>query len=178
MRETQYEMDRVWTFFFVHLLETSVPRQCVLRHPAPTLCVWLEWGLGGSWGLEGAGAWAWAEGGIWKKGGSPVSIHTCLPGKECIARPPGSETRAWRKQKNWNYSQSNHFTTCDLMNAFFVSPVSIAACWPESLEVWGDGVPPWRACRCPCWGLVLKLGWEAGMKGTDAWLVGGRDKAR
>lgn len=24
-----------------------------------------------------------------------MSIHTCLPGMECIARPPGSETRAW-----------------------------------------------------------------------------------
>lgn len=33
---------------------------------------------------------------MWKKGGSPVSIHTCLPGMECMARPPGSETRAWR----------------------------------------------------------------------------------
>lgn len=65
-----------------------------LQHPAPTLCVWLTWGLGGSWGLEGAGAWAWAGGGMWKKAGSPVSIHTCLPGMECIARPLGSDTRA------------------------------------------------------------------------------------
>lgn len=27
-----------------------------------------------------------------------MSIHTCLPGMECMARPPGSETRAWRTE--------------------------------------------------------------------------------
>lgn len=34
-------------------VRTSLPR---LWRPARTLCVWLEWGLGGGWGLEGAGA--------------------------------------------------------------------------------------------------------------------------
>lgn len=100
-----------------------VRQVCLVRlwHPAPTLCVWLEWGLGGGWGLEGAGAWAWAwaGGGMWKKGGSPVSIHTCLPGMECIARPPGSETRAWRTGGDKNYLQeratASNVWTCPLM---------------------------------------------------------------
>lgn len=102
-KETAEEKQNVWDGKSLResvYVCVCVRQVCLVRlwHPAPTLCVWLEWGLGGGWGLEGAGAWgwAWAGGGMWKKGGCPVSIHTCLPGMECIARPPGSETRAWR----------------------------------------------------------------------------------
>lgn len=44
---------------FLHFFECArdtVPRQSALWYQAPTLCVWLEWGLGGGWGLEGVGA--------------------------------------------------------------------------------------------------------------------------
>lgn len=61
----------------------------------PTFWVWLEWGLGEGWGLEGTGA----GGGMWKKWGSPVCIHTCLPGMECTVRPAGSETRVCKNQQ-------------------------------------------------------------------------------
>lgn len=44
---------------------------------------------------------------MWKKVGSPVSIHTCLPGMECTARPPGSETRAWRREETFALTTIN-----------------------------------------------------------------------
>lgn len=35
-----------------------------------------------------------------------MSIHTCLPGMECIARPPGSETRAWGEGAEMRFNSS------------------------------------------------------------------------
>ncbi len=57
------------------------------RGTPPTLGWW--WGLGR--GLGGAG------GGMWRYGGGPFAIHTCLPGRAWTERLPGIDTLAWRK---------------------------------------------------------------------------------
>lgn len=141
-------------------VRTSLPR--LWRPAPPTLCVWLEWGLGGGWGLEGAGAWAWAGGGIWKKGGSPVSIHTCLPGMECIARPPGSETRAWRTEMMFN----SRLRVAQTPAGGITHELNI----PESLGAWAGGVLPCWVFPFPWRAQVVKRGPEVGMWGKDAWL--------
>lgn len=167
-------------------------------HPAPTLCVWLEWGLGGGWGLEGAGtwAWAWAGGGMWKKGVSPLSIHTCLPGIECIARPPGSETRAWRTKGRTNYyylinatwpiyhhfySKHKGFSVLEisiqLKRMCSVMPAGVSVSVPANMQEGADGVLPCRAFQCLCWGLVAMPGQGVGKTGMLAGLVEGGDRA-